>query len=127
MKEWIVLMLLEKFEQKLDGMGRIAYSLKERISRDAWEKVKDLFYYDADCEMWLTLNPEEVIDRLKDNEWKLEAHVFQRIANEISLTNKEALYNSMKIIKKYGGAKIVELLRKAVKSVTGSFEVNGGF
>ena len=120
MEEWEVLLIMDKFEQELDGMDRFAWSLKEKISREAWNKVRDLFYYDADCEAWLTLNPQEVIRRLADSEWELDCKVFKRIANQFSLENREVLYHCLKKVKQYGGAKTVEILRKAVDSIAGS-------
>ena len=118
-KAWKELLIADKFEQRLDGMDRIAYSLKEKISKEAWNEVKDLFYYDADCGDFLTLQPEEVVERLKDDEWKLETEVFQKIASEVSLNNAELLHECAKVVKK-STPQAVDLLRKTVKEVAGS-------
>jgi len=118
-EDWKVLLIMEKFDQRKDGADRTAYSLKETVSKEAWKKIKDLFYYDSDCEAWLTTCPEKVIDRLKDSEWKLEAEVFDKIANSVSLNNAETFYKCFKIIKK-APLEIFNLIHKAVKKLAGN-------
>ncbi len=120
LKGWELLLIMDKFDQVLDGMDRLAYELKQKISKEAWDKVKDLFYYDSDCEAWLTLKPVEVTRRLVNDEWSLDREVFKRIEAEISENNTYLLYESLQTLRRFGGTKTVNLVRKSVKAVSGS-------
>ena len=82
---WKTLMEMIKFNEEPDSTGAFAFVLRNRtkLSKEAWDKVKDLFEYDEICDEYYTDKTFEVIERLKDSEWKEEAEICKKLASDL--------------------------------------------
>lgn len=56
------------FEEVFDSLDEFSYEFNIRLSSEEWESVKELFNYDADCEAWITREPQKVFETLAKTE-----------------------------------------------------------